>query len=132
MRTFALLIALAALSLSSCIHDKNTYPVSGKDITFVVSISVPDHPRPSTRAISDFGPEDNRVDEISILLFNPATGAYISCVQTTDVDTDTDPGKVNIKRFKVLIPFGTYKALFIANGSALLSQICNLSAGTSL
>ena len=123
-------VVVVVLSLAACIHGDGLRPDVNNSVTFVVSISVPDHPRPSTRAISDFGPEDNRVNEVSVLLFNPATGAYISCVHTTDVDTDTDPGRVNIKRFRVEVPIGTYKALFIANGSALLSQICNLNAGT--
>ena len=127
MRLRLLIAALAVLSMGSCIRDPRI-PIdqNGKEITFVVSISVSNN-NAGTKAIDHFGVDDNEVEEIAILLFDDATGAYRTCIQALEIDTDTD--FENIKRFSVLIPSGDYKALFIANAYSKLTDICNFSTG---
>ena len=122
---------LALALLSSCLKDH--LPNRPKDrnnrITFVVNISVP--PNSATRAIPDRGVEDNRVDEITILLFDAATLKYVDFVR---VDTPTDivtvAGNENLKKFTVLIPKGEYKTLIMANAAQFIDAEYDLDAGT--
>ena len=126
MRFRILTFALALFGLTSCIKDR---PIDiNKDLTFVVSISVPN--LPNTKAIDHGSAHDNKVDEICILLFKPGPGgAWDGYAQAFAIE-DFGAGHDNWKKFKVSIEQGSYKALFIANATDRINALCDLSNGT--
>jgi hypothetical protein len=131
LKIFAI-VAVVTACFSSCIHDTPEYrPSAEKEITFVVSVSTTGDAAtrsesgnnrgktaPSTRAITETGAEDNRVDEIVILLFGAtAPYTYIDLIQVPETAIVDDAGNIFKKRFKALIPGGSYKTLLLANSS---------------
>jgi hypothetical protein len=123
-------LLLAFLATASCSDEKPDLPrTKAKDLTFVVSVSIPHFP--TSKAIGNFSEEDNQVDEITILLFSPATGgAFVGYAQTDNIEQVSGPDNLNKKRFSVELPSGIYKALFIANANTFIGTKCNLTSKT--
>ena len=122
-----------ALIMSSCLkdikNDRSHVDKNDNRVTFVVSISVPTDP--AARAIPNGSPEDNRVDEITILLFDATTLKYVNFVRVENPDIeDNVGGNVKLKKFSAVIPGGNYKALVTANAASFIDAKYNLTAGT--
>ncbi len=79
----------------------------------------------TTRAVTEgSGQEvqDNRLDEITILLFDPDTDEYVDRIEVDDAIIEQYPGDRQRKKFTLELPDGNYNALFIANSNTEVDQ----------
>ncbi|MDR2585603.1 MAG: hypothetical protein LBC84_05190, partial [Prevotellaceae bacterium] len=125
--TVALFLATLSIFWSCSQELSDPHRPKEKSVVFVVRISVPDIP--ISKTIPDSGLDDNQVDEITILLFNPTTGAYMGFAQTSAIEQVVGISNINKKRFSLLIPDGSYHALLIANATPIISATCDLPNG---
>ena len=108
-------------------------PNSSNKIMFVVSLLAPNGASgndPSTRAIPELGPADNKVDEITILLFDAVSPYNYVDYFSIPASSISDAGDITKKQFSVVFSPGHYKALFIANSADYIADLYNLAAGT--
>nr|AIA99560.1 hypothetical protein [uncultured bacterium contig00003(2014)] len=123
---YLLAVALIVPLFSSCIKDpSNTVrlPDELEKGRVVFHINIPRSSLPSSRAIADGGVDDNVVDEVTLLLFEPSdygSGAYLGEAVAAEIETDGSDSQS--KTFSVLIPDGEFDALVIANADDILSQ----------
>jgi len=109
--------ALCSMLCSSCSQENLAYDPDRGPITFVITIPVSSDPY--TRAIREGGVSDNRVDQITMVLFDDATEKYIDFVTPSTIETVA--GMLHTKKFTVELPSGKYKALVLANANSMLT-----------
>ncbi len=107
-----LLAGITCISvLSGCISDDAIMPPdSRREVTF--SINIPGSSAPDTRALGSG--EENEVQTIEVLLFDPHTGRAAGSPVFAD-NISTDAGDITKKTFSVRLPEGTFDVMIFAN-----------------
>jgi hypothetical protein len=118
----AVALSLAASMLFSCAREVeiDIPQPSGMMTTFGISVAA--KVQPATRAITEGETDDNDVQEITVMLFEPETGLYERSVRTTAIAQVAGTGNENLRTFRANIPPGSYKALFLANAATIIDE----------
>ena len=128
----SIVVFFSVLLVASCSREQLVpNPTALGGTTFVVSLLThSDTPAPSTRAISETLAEDNRISEVTILLFSATSPHhYVNYISVPTAKITDVTGDITKKQFSVFIPDGSYKALFIANSADYIATLYNLSTG---